>query len=277
MIRISKRTIVTIVLVSVSMSCIALAWDCDFVDSIEKKKVPIKYSVIFSDDAFNRAVTNLKAYCCDNYPEWINVCNSTDEVDDYPQSEYLYDHLVDVAFRNLDGFGWNYWYGLEPDVLWSEWRKFILKESESVTGWVAAKIGKEYDKYWKLKWYQYSDEFLSDYNNIEKVSLADKYYFVCDIVKNIIDIDSVWRDKLDSIYYDRCVAMAYNRIHDENLYVKTIMISASNQLLRSSFDAYLIKYFVQEKLSLLKMKLVEFVDSFYTIYKQAPVSKSCSK
>jgi hypothetical protein len=55
------------------------------------------------------------------------------------------------------------------------------------------------------------------------------------------------------------------------------MLDTSNQILKSSFDAYLMKYFVQEKLSALKEKLVEFVSTFYTLFKQAPVSKSCSK
>jgi len=71
--------------------------------------------------------------------------------------------------------------------------------------------------------------------------------------------------------------MAYNRIQDEDVYVKTVIIDVSNQLLKSSFNAYLMKYFVQEKLFSLKEKMVEFVNTFYTIFKQAPAAKSCSK
>ena len=83
--------------------------------------------------------------------------------------------------------------------------------------------------------------------------------------------------KSNNIYYDKCKSLAYTRIQEENLYVRTVMISSSNQILKSSFDAYTINYFVKEKLSSLKQKLIEFVSVFYTIYKQAPVSKSCSK
>lgn len=274
----TRKIIWLLLIMSLSVfSYRTFAWDCDFVDSAEEKKVPIKYAIVFPNDVFNRAIDNLKAYCCDNYAEDIKTCDSLDAVEDYPQSEFLYDHLIDIAFRRLDGFSWNYVYGLEPDVIGSEWRKIIIESSMSVTWDVAARIWNEYDKYRRLKWYQYNDNFLLDYNNIEKVSLADKYYLTCDIVKNLIDDDSLWREKSNDIYYDACRRLAYSRIQDENLYVKTVMISASNQLLKSSFDAYLVKYFVSEKLSLLKIKLVEFVNVFYTIYKQAPASKTCSK
>ncbi len=271
-----KKLLLLGLLVLVLLPSKSFAWDCSFVDSDKEKKVPVKYSAVFSKEDFNRAVDNLRAYCCNNYPE-MPVCNLANEVDDYPQSEYLYDHLVDVAFRKLDGFTWNYVYGLEPDILWLEWRKIITKVSLSITWDIAGRIWEEYDKYRKLKWYKYNSGFLLDYNNIEKVSLSDKYYFVCDIIKDLINEDMIWREKLSDVYYDKCRAMAYKRIEDENLYVKTVMINASNQLLKSSFDAYLIKYFVQEKLSALKAKIVEFMNIFYTIYKQAPASKSCSK
>lgn len=253
------------------------AWDCSFVDSDKEKQSLLNYVVVFPKEVFNRAVDNLRAYCCDKYSDNIIACKSANQVDDYPNSEYLYDHLLDIAFRRLDGFTWNYVYGMEPDIMWLEWRQFITKASKSITWDIAERIWVEYDKYRKLKYYKYDDNFLLNYNNLDSVSLTDKYYLICDILQDLVNKNFIWREKSDSDYYSKCRQLAYTRIENEDLYVKTIMIESSNQLLKSNFDAYLMKYFFQEKISSLKEKMVEFMNIFYTIFKQAPAAKSCSK
>lgn len=251
--------------------------DCDFVDSIQQKKVITKYSIIFPQDVFDRSIENLRAYCCDKYADEMEICKTVGSVEDYPHSEFLFDHLLDIAFRRLDGSTGNYVYNLEPDIAWLERRIFINKASLSITWDMAAKIWTEYEKYWKLKHYKYDDTFFSDYNDIEKVSLSDKYYLTCDALKDMINNDMIWRYKLTDKYYDGCKELAYNRISRENVLFRNVAISTSNQLLKSTFNAYLIEYYVQNKISAFKDKLVEFVGVFYTIFKQAPVAKTCSK
>lgn len=250
--------------------------DCDFVDSTQQKKVIPKYSIIFPQDVFDRSIENLRAYCCDKNADEMEICKTVGSVKDYPHSEFLLDHLLDIAFRRLDGATGNYMYNLEPDIAWLERRVFINKASLSITWDMAAKIWTEYEKYWRLKHYDYDDTFFSDYNDIEKISLSDKYYLTCDVLSGMLN-DMKWRYQMTNKYYDECKELAYNRINRENFFFRNIAISTSNQLLKSTFNAYLVEYYVQNKLSVFKDKLVEFVSVFYTIFKQAPVAKTCSK
>jgi hypothetical protein len=63
------------------------------------------YKEVLSVSGFKQALTNLKAYCCKN-PDLLNC--PKEEADKLPQeyfpaSESLFDHLLDVAIRRLDG------------------------------------------------------------------------------------------------------------------------------------------------------------------------------
>lgn len=254
------------------------AGDCGFVDSIQQKDAIPKYMIVFPQDVFSRAIENLRAYCCEKHSDELSVCKSAGFVKDYPKSEFLFDHLLDIAFRRLDWTTGNYVYNLNSDLMWESWRTFINKVSLSITWDMSAKISEEYNKYWKLKYYEYNYDFFLDYNNLEKISLSDKYYLTCDVLKDMINNNFGWViSQVSDENVKLCRNLAYNRISRESLLFRNVLVSSSSQLLKSTFNAYLIDYYVQNKLSAFKDKLVEFMSMFYTIFKQAPVSKTCSK
>jgi hypothetical protein len=63
------------------------------------------YEKVLPSIAFKQALTNLKAYCCLNGDRLS--CSSGEKENlptkYFPESIYLFDHLIDVAMRRLDG------------------------------------------------------------------------------------------------------------------------------------------------------------------------------
>jgi len=64
---------------------------------------------IFPQDAIDRATKNLRSYCCEQNilrdTPTVQICDDSDMPPDkyFPQSAYLFDHIVDIMLRRLDG------------------------------------------------------------------------------------------------------------------------------------------------------------------------------
>jgi len=111
--------------------------DC-FILTDEENKIPIDehikaivgsyettYVKILPVEAFERALINLKSQCCKK--EIRKTCSESDMQnikDPYPESAWLFDHLIDVAMRRLDGVK-ELAYGLDPDPTALDRRKKI--------------------------------------------------------------------------------------------------------------------------------------------------------
>lgn len=216
-------------------------------------------------------MSNKKVYC-DGYPTSKN----------YPNSLILYDHLLDVGLRRLDG-NKDLAYGLPVDPTGEAWRTFIIQAAGDKEGKITAKNilekytaarsrGKQILPNARSK-IQF-ENYMRNYNTPE-TTLADKYYNMCNVIGTIAA--TFKGTSIGNSFQSDCLALVNKRIADEATYTKIIMIKKSNELLHTSLQAYTQKYFVQEKMMTL-MTLVNKIKSlFATMVQQAAVSKTCSK
>lgn len=105
------------------------------------------YRNVLPKEAFKKALINLKAHCCTK--EIKKSCSSGDIKNiqlPYPESAFLFDHLLDVAMRRLDGIT-GLAYNLSPDPTALERRTKITEMANSANGMPAKAIEDIYIKY----------------------------------------------------------------------------------------------------------------------------------
>ena len=150
------------------------------------------YKNALPTEAFKQALTNLKAYCCSMVIPGSCTQAEKDNLpkDYYPESAYLFDHLVDVAMRRLDGIQ-TLAYNLEPDPTGKARREHITKTADDTNGVQASTIQKTYTGYRTLHidFTKNLDKVIEEYpkNDITTLSLEDKYNTLCDLIKTIYE------------------------------------------------------------------------------------------
>jgi len=246
-----------------------------------------KYQNFLPVEAFNQALIHLKAYCCSQVTS--KSCSQKEKENlpkIYPESAYLFDQILDVMMRRLDG-NKELAYGLEPDPTGSARRQNITEIANNTSGLTPKHIETLYTEYRTLhaNTTKFTDIVLNNYqkNNLATLSLLDKYTTLCSLTKDIytkMQKDQtivIWWYADKNSFFSKCENMVNDRVKRENGYVKILMVQKSNQLFDESMKAYTKKHFVEEKLMGLWNLVAKVKDIFKTIVQQAPVSKSCSK
>ena len=191
---------------------ISTAHDCNLfneISVIDWKVTP--YPAILKDDpilnvvpeeGLHRALLNLQAHCCatnksdragkgcqSSISDWKNRTN-------YPQSAFLFDHIVDVLMRRLAND--RSYPGLPVDKKANEWHSKVDGLVSSVDGVLPLQFQTEYDKYWQLQSnyllpeYEYSSsvrypDLIRQLENINKLNKYDQwtirtsYFNVCSV------------------------------------------------------------------------------------------------
>ena len=266
-------------------------WDCLFSltnntlnwweNSNESDEIIANLAKAMPKEAIEKAVNHLKAYCCDiNYLN-SSSCSQSNNNEIYPQSIYLFDHILDVYLRRLDAKqkddNWeDLLYGLEPDEMWTEWRKFIIERGNDVKWSLPLEIKDKFSSMWKLttnvtnflgdtelnikNWKNSFEENIKNYDNW---TLWDKYNLACDISKYISESKLLLStSKLSTKEYNSCKKLTSARINNETIYTKTLLMQKANILLWSNMKSYLNTYFVSNKLNALQDKVFNMSTSF---------------
>lgn len=288
-----KKIIITLAIITGALTSSVFAHDCDLVvgkeldGAMSNYTTNLKeYKIVLPDDAFNQALQNLKAYCCSQVVQGSCTQKEKDNLPKlYPESPYLFDHLVDVSMRRLDGID-KLAYNLTSDPTAKERRDYITKVANDPTGSQSSTIETTYKKYWKenTETKKNMETFIANYNkDVTTLSLEDKYDTLCGLMnaiykktqtKNPIIIGSAWEN---NSFLNGCQNIVQDRVKRENSYVKMIMIKKSNQLFDETTKAYTKKYFAEERITGLWTLIAKVQDAFKTIVQQAAVSKTCSK
>jgi len=204
-------------------------------------------------------------------------CKGYQDKQKFPNSEYLYDQLLDVQLRRLDGNP-DLAYGVTVDPMGKERRDFINKAADTQDGTQAKTILDTYTTYRTRKDIYVDDRTTAQYQNaIEQYkdsTLADKYFNMCNIISSTLQIGR--KISVDDSVQAKCQALVNKRISDEASYTKLIMIKKSNELLHNSIQAYAQQYFVQDKIMTLLTLVNKIKSLFSTMVQQAAVSKTCS-
>ena len=264
-------------------------WDCSLIwskDSILAKwgEGNLLTGVITAmpKEAMEMAFHNLNKYCCD--AKIINCDNSNDNTL-YPESIYIFDHILDVYLRRLDAKekndNWgNLSYNLQADWSGLEWRNFITTQGNSTTGTKPLEIKTKYEKYWL--WTKDVASFINNDKDTKSTwdnsiksniiwytswTLRDKYNLSCDLVNYIVENYITNGKWLTQSEYELCKKLSNSRIDRERTYTQTLLMQKANILLWSNIDSYLSKYFVNDKLSELQQVMFDINSSFSEINK----------
>jgi len=260
--------------------CAIVIWP-NLEQKVEAYKSIEKYTNVLPAAGFKQALTNLKAYCCSQAAIQCteNEKNNLKNLK-YPESAFLFDHLLDVMMRRLDGIP-KLAYGLEVDPTGAKWREYITKVANDAVGVQSSEIEKTYKEYRTLHtdFTTNLNTVMGGYkkNEIASLSLADKYDTLCKIIKEIYNNTQYEKPVIINSYLSACEKTVLNRVNRENGYTKILMVQKSNLLFDETTKAYTKKYFVEEKLMALWTLVAKVKDIFQTIVQQAAASKSCSK
>jgi len=246
---------------------------------------------LYPDAAIYQTMLNLKAYCC--YAGLIydkETCeNDKDKFQDiYPQSPYLYDHLLDISLRRLDVIGNVYDLSVSDlDSKAVEWKNYIVKDvAENEDGNFAMWVENEYSDAWAVNT-NYQNKFeqydVALYYNIDKLkdistyydeaSLIQRYEEVCGLNVSLYYIlmstlEKESDHKLESDWFNKCKDyIVPNRLVEEMIYVKTIVLKKSMQLLHSSINSYIYDYYGKNRLMHLQEDVMKLTDLFQTMAK----------
>jgi hypothetical protein len=221
---------------------------------------------VIPPEALAKSFENLKKYCCQLNKIGSDFCKSFQNSTYYPESAYLFDHLIDVGFRRLDGRS-DLAYGLVPDPTGKARRDFITKAAETTDGTTAKTIMDTYKTYRTKKITLPGDivNFITNYNTLSVVSLEDKYMNLCEIMKDVynkISEQKVVIGSYQNSFYNKCQQLAEKRISDEYTYTKVLLSKKSNELLHSTTQAYIQKYFIQDKM----LALIDTVNQIKSLF-----------
>ena len=260
--------------------------DCDIVkNDIKDLWSELDYTNLFPEDARIQALTNLKAYCCEK-----NILDKEDCKDEvflypYPESPFLFDHLLDVGMRRLDATAM---YDLEPDMVGKEWRDSIREAAIDVDGKFASSIDEKYKKYRTLDKSDYSLSFdtlaksqklVEDRNvmlnlNIKysSATLYQRYWEQCWIAYVLYrDVRGHYKKNfLIDDWFPICKEVVANRISNELEYTKTLVLQKSTKVLTDNIHVYLYDYFSKNRLMNLQETIFAIADLFTTIAKSFP-------
>ncbi len=252
------------------------------------------FGEILPKEGFEKAVENLKIFCCsqDSLKKDLNYCkDDIDTTKAVPSSAYLFDHILDVSMRRLDAKeanenGSDLIYGLKPDPSGKEWRDFITKRWNNYKWNVPLEIVEWYKKHWvkkriidhKRNWQtkmpRSSESFLDYWNR----TLWEKYNWVCE-ASTYIYLSKLPNTNSTNVYkaYVNCKSLVAKREKNEYDYTNTILMQKWNQLLHLNVKSYLDNYFSQNKMVELQQMVFGIKTLFSEINRAIPeLVRNCS-
>lgn len=252
------------------LSCVIMIphWFANDEDIYGNCKYPIVwwniwYTAIYPEQLIKTAQQHLIAYCCANKKEYIdnqNICKDTTS-DTYVDSPRLYDHLIDLGMRYLDGDS-NLQYPQAPlDKQGEERRKWVTEYGDKPTGWIPLELQTKYTQYrWTMiedfdiidstKDCEKRDVKFAEYNkNRDTLSLAKKYFVLCEL--NSCMVDSTKNNRISA-----CQSLVTERIIGERNYVQWLLLHQSTLALATNFEAYALWYINHDKFTKLLEKIV---------------------
>ena len=313
-----KKLICTIIISFICILWFSFSDDANTYDCLkatlnenwEYLNIPLnQYTGILPNEAMTKVFENLRFACCSTWILTGNDCENYDKDAIFPNSMYLFDHLLDIYLRRLDAKQadsnwWDLIYGLAPDPVWKEWREFMSEIANDSDGTAPTIINEKYRNFWKwsifLESYTYAEN-QTNYNlwleNVKKKtinyperSLFDRYNNACNVVLMMYmyivkPIDNSWlwyketsakQAKLLDIY-NSCTELVSSRVNAERLYTEAIMQQKWSVFLDDTLDAYLNTYFLENKLSNLHDKIFNRETMFQEIVKSvSKLVRHCS-
>lgn len=247
------------------------------------------YNNIFPTKLITVAEKNLKTYCCTYESESISNTQiekcKNDISDYYVESPRLYDHLIDVGMRYLDGeekLQYNNNNEVTLDKKGSERRSFVTKYGDAPNGKIPLELQSTYSQYRGNMTEDFDllenttacedrkQAFQEYNNNRDSLSLAKKYFILCEISSCMVD--GTKNNRIES-----CQSLVANRISQERNYVQWLLLYQSTLALATNFDAYAIADLNHNRFSVLLEKIVMMSKGLWFVNNKVnEMTKMCS-
>lgn len=234
-----------------------------------------------SQDSIKKAAVNLKSYCCEiwlpsNESSRLGCQTDIPEAKHYPESQFLFDHLVDVILRYYDGVEANN-YGLAVDTNAKDWADKTTEWSLTTEGVVPKDIDQQFKNDREVQ----QNELLTTtnldcseiqtkvINQAQNWSLSTKILNSCAIaacmyegVNGTNEARSRTRAALNS-----CNQLAENVFLQHSLYTQNLMTQQANRLLQKHMTDYITDYFSQRRLNNVQNTIANITDALNTVNK----------
>lgn len=256
-------------------SVFAAQWDCSwFTATNQQQRDQIISTIPFSDDIYNRdnlklSIRNLQQYC----DSLLKRQSDTTKIE-VAQSPWLYDHLIDIGWRSLDG---DTSYSLQPHPLWIA-RRDSVRDIISRPEWILPKILADM---YRSQWTSMTTMLSSCgdiSNNSDSWLLWERYYHMC-VVSSCIE-KSLLGDSYYKIFprqwdIDVCQQRAMERIDQEWEFTRYRMKQVSTNMAKTIWQKYLNEDLLQRSSSVLDM-MHYYEQDFTNVTRKIQWTKQCT-
>lgn len=256
------------------------------------KVVTSQYSIftsVYPQSLITTAQKNHWNYCCAKHPnttppEMDQYCADNKlKAGTYADSPWLYDHLVDVGFRYLDGVPELQYEGAVVDTKWWERKTTISEAWSNPYGAIPLDIMNKYKTYrWdRTKSFEImqsqqqtcpdSITRFEEYNRTwNTLPLAQKYFIIC-------ELSSCMANAQKNAFLPYCQQLAKERVINEDDYVQALLITQWQQALQTNFDVYARSYMNHQRLNELLVKFVTMAKGIGFVDNKVPeMTRMCS-
>lgn len=211
-----------------------------------------------------RISNNLRAACCQQNilrdTDDIAICSQADIPSNqyFPQSIYLFDHIIDVMLRRLDWDPDLIYPDIELHPMGREWRQSIRELATDPSG-VAPNLLVNTIIYYRYPSQSWEENLLSLYNKVCRVAY-ENYRRVA--------IDSPGANataRIAATSDAACYTMVQERIAAELFYARSIVSLMANRFLENYMTNSLVNYYANNRLIALQSTVQDIVNAFATV------------
>ncbi|MFZ2150704.1 MAG: hypothetical protein WAZ12_00080 [Candidatus Absconditicoccaceae bacterium] len=244
---------------------------------------------IYPKESIRRALLNLKAACCqqNKIGSQTQRCKYDKEngffLNNYPDSKFLYDHLVDIGLRRLDAMEKLLYEGTTPDPIGKERREFINTKGSQEEGTTPTDILPKFKEQRTLNInHILPDREDANYNQQyqnERTSIAGQQYTNRPLVNRYSNLCKVsayiygyMGAKLG--YYTRTNLYSSCKLQSQDItarnisFTKSIVLKKSNKILYDNINSHITNYLSQSRLAKLKETILGIVQYLNVINKK---------
>jgi len=215
-------------------------------------------------EAIQRVTKNLRAYCCEqkylrNTNE-VTVCDQDMDIPTnsyFPQSAYLFDHLVDMMLRRLDGNEALIYPDVAVHPQGKERRELMREYASNPDGVMPAVVVNSTTEYWNTE-EEGNGTLYRLYNEV--CATADTHY------RSLFRLSSGsagGRELTRAV--ELCNELVWERIQYELMYARMIINLQANRMLSKSMTTHLVDYYANNRLMTLQSSIAEMVGAFTTV------------
>lgn len=241
----------------------ASSLDCGFLQNwvqrslIEfDKSLNSQWPTLISKKAFWQALQNLSNFCFGK--AWG------------AESDYLFDHMIDIGFRSLDAYDdKTLRYNIEADTKWLERQRLLKEYANPINNTIPETIIQSFNTFRpsaEKPWNTLSIDTNCNITDTNNISLYWRYKAVCEtalcivnkkifVTQNTSDKSSIAKTTSNP---NLCEQLAQKRYWNEVSYIKQLVARAWTRTITNLIEQYTKNYFVNNRWQSLYEKFTKF-------------------